>query len=298
MSSTIRIAALSLLVGAVVLGIKLLSWGLTGSVALLSDALESTVNLATALAALIAIRVAARPADANHPYGHHKAEYFSAVLEGVMIIVAALLILREAHAGFIDPRPLDAPVAGLALNGVATVINGLWATLLIRHGRRHRSPALVADGRHLLTDFWSSGGVILGVTLAAATGWWLLDPLIAALVALNILWSGSRVIRESLSGLMDEAAPPEILARIEAIIAEQASGAVQAHGLKTRHAGSAVFVEFHLVVPGEMTVSASHRICDRIEHAIEVAIPDAMVTIHVEPDEKVENSGIYPVGRA
>jgi cation diffusion facilitator family transporter len=292
MSTVLKLAIGSLVVGAVVLGLKVLAWWLTGSVALLSDALESTVNLATAFAALVAIRVAARPADAEHPFGHHKAEFFSAVLEGVMIIVAALFILREAWAGFLSPRVIDAPFEGLLVNGAATTLNAVWAFVLVRGGRRHRSPALAADGRHLWADVVTSVGVAVGVLLAVLTGWWVLDPILAALVAVNILWSGSRLVRESLSGLMDEAVPEETLARIRAAISAEADGAVEAHDLRTRHAGSATFVEFHLVVPSDMTVFDAHEICDRVEAGIARAVPDVRVTIHVEPEHKSKQTGI------
>lgn len=292
MSAALRLAVGSIVVGTVVLALKLLAWWMTGSVALLSDALESTVNLATAFAALVAIRVAARPADANHPYGHHKAEFFSAVLEGVMIIVAAILILREAYRGFLAPVPLDAPMEGLLVNGMATALNALWAFTLVRRGRLLKSPALVADGKHLWADVVTSAGVAAGVLLATVTGWWLLDPIMAALVAVNILWSGSRVVKESLSGLMDEAVPEETLGRLREVISAEADGAVEAHDLRTRHAGSATFVEFHLVVPGHMTVFDAHEICDRIEAGIAKALPDARITIHVEPEHKSKHTGI------
>jgi cation diffusion facilitator family transporter len=292
MSAALKLALGSLLVGVVVLGLKSLAWWITGSVALLSDALESTVNLTTAFAALIAIQVAQRPADANHPFGHHKAEFFSAVLEGVMIIIAALFILREAFQGLLDPQPLDAPLEGLIINAVATAINAFWAFVLVRQGRRLKSPALVADGKHLWTDVVTSIGVALGVFLALITGWWLFDPLMAALVAVNILWSGSRVVKESLSGLMDEAVPEATLAKIRDMISKQAEGAVEAHDLRTRHAGRVTFIEFHLVVPGDMTVFDAHEICDQIEAAIGKAVPDSRVTIHVEPEHKQKHTGI------
>lgn len=292
MTKALRFAAGSLFVGAVVLGLKSLAWWMTGSVALLSDALESTVNLATAFAALIAIKVAARPADANHPFGHHKAEFFSAVLEGVMIIIAALLILREAYHGFMIPRVLEAPIEGLLVNGAATALNGFWAWTLVRKGRSLKSPALVADGKHLWTDVFTSGGVVFGVLLALSTGWWVLDPIMAALVAVNILWSGSKVVKESLSGLLDEAVPERSLAKIRTAISSEASGAVEAHDLRTRHAGAVTFVEFHLVVPGTMTVFDAHEICDRVEAAIHKAVPDTRITIHVEPEHKSKHTGI------
>lgn len=292
MTTALKLAVGSLLLGCLVLGLKVIAWWITGSVALLSDALESTVNLATAAAALVAIRVAAIPPDANHPFGHHKAEFFSAVLEGVMIILAAVFIAREAYMGFLNPRPLTAPVEGLVINAGATVLNGVWAFVLLREGKRLKSPALVADGKHLWTDVLTSAGVAAGILLALATGWWVLDPLMATLVAVNILWSGSRLMKDSLSGLMDEAVPDETLDRIHDVISTQATGAVEAHDVRTRHAGPATFVEFHLVVPGEMTVHDAHEICDRVEAAIIAEVPDTHVTIHVEPEHKSKDSGI------
>ena len=292
MSTTIRLAIGSVFVGALVLAIKMVAWWLTGSVALFSDALESTVNVATAIAALIAIRIATRPADASHPYGHHKAEFFSAVLEGVMIIVAALLILREVYDGFMIPMALDLPIEGLLINGAATVVNAVWAWVLVSRGRSARSPALIADGKHLFTDVITSAGVALGVLLAIVTGWWVLDPLMAGLVAINILWSGSKVVRESLSGLMDEAVPQATLDAVRHVISTEAGGAVEAHDLRTRHAGQATFIDFHLIVPGETTVFDAHEICDRVEAALKEAIEGARITIHVEPEHKQKHSGI------
>lgn len=295
MSATERIAIGSILIGAVVLGLKSLAWWLTGSVALLSDALESTVNVATAMAALIAIRIAARPADSGHPYGHHKAEFFSAVLEGVMIIVAALLILREAWHGFQNPRVLDAPLGGLAINIGASLLNGFWCWVLLTRGRRLKSPALVADGHHLLSDVVTSVGVVVGVAAAVITGWTVLDPALAAIVAVNILWSGWKVMASSLSGLMDESVDPAALAQIRAIISAHADGAIEAHDLRTRHAGPKTFIEFHLVVDGQITVDASHMICDRIEAALREHLPDATVLIHVEPEHKAKHSGVLVI---
>ena len=292
MTATLKLAVGSLVLGGLVLGLKTLAWWITGSVALMSDALESIVNLATALAALVAIQVAARPADDNHPYGHHKAEYFSAVLEGVLIIVAALFIAHEAWDGLREPRPLDAPIEGLLINGAATLLNAGWAMVLVRQGRRLKSPALVADGKHLWTDVVTSAGVAVGVLLAMATGAWWLDPAMAAVVAVNILWTGALVVKSSLSELMDEAVPEAVLGRIGEIIAREATGAVEAHDLRTRMAGSATFVEFHLVVPGETSVFAAHEICDRVEHAIHDAVPNSRVTIHVEPEHKAKDSAI------
>ncbi|SIT09260.1 cation diffusion facilitator family transporter [Roseivivax lentus] len=292
MTKTARIAAISVLVGIAVLAIKTLAWWVTGSVALLSDALESIVNVATALAALIAVRIADRPPDADHPYGHHKAELFSAVIEGVLIILAALFILREAWAAFAEPRAITAPWTGLAINLVASALNGIWAFVLIRQGRALRSPALAADGRHLLTDIVSSIGVAVGIAAAALTGWLWLDPALAAFVALNILWAGYHVISGSVGGLMDKAVPEDDLSALRDLISEHAEGAIEAHDLRTRHAGRHTFIEFHLIVPGEMSVHDAHQICDRVEAALREAVPDCTVTIHVEPEHKAKHSGI------
>jgi cation diffusion facilitator family transporter len=286
------LAAGSIAVGLVVLALKYLAWHLTGSVALLSDAIESIVNVATAIAALIAIRFAAQPADDNHPYGHHKAEYMSAVVEGVLIVVAAVAIFREAYTAFLAPRIVDAPWNGLAVNGLATLINAVWCYVLISQGRQRKSPALIADGRHLLADVVSSIGVFAGVALAALTGYGILDPILAGLVGLNVLWAGWRVMKESVGGLLDEAVPDDDLSRIRAIIAANASGAIEAHDLRTRHAGRMTFVDFHLVVSGTMTVTEAHDICDRLERAIKAEMQDALISIHVEPDDKAKHAGI------
>lgn len=295
MTKARRIAYGSLVVAAIVLAIKLVAWAMTGSVALYSDAMESVVNLATALAALIAIRYAERPADAGHPYGHHKAEYFSAVLTGVLIVIAAIAILRAAWTGLTDPEPLDAPWQGLGVNIVASLVNGLWCWILLREGRKLRSPALEADGRHLLTDVASSVGVTIGVAVAVLSGLNWLDPALAVLVALNILWSGWVVVSASLGGLMDAAVPDEMLSDLREVISTHGDGAVEAHDLRTRHAGRATFIEFHLVVPGEMSVDDAHRICDRIEAGLKEKVSDCIVTIHVEPEHKAKHTGIVVI---
>ncbi len=285
-------AAVNIAVGVAVLALKYLAYHLTGSVALLSDAIESIVNVLTAIAALIAIRFAAQPADKDHPYGHHKAEYVSAVIEGVLIVIAALAILRAAWDAYQIPRMIEAPWLGLAVNGAATAVNLAWAMVLIRQGRRHRSPALAADGRHLMTDVVSSVGVLAGLVIAVYSGIRILDPLLAVAVALNILWAGWKLMKESAGGLLDEALPEETLARIRAAISANADGAIEAHDLRTRHAGPMTFVEFHLVVKGSMSVTDAHEICDRLERAIKAEVHDALISIHVEPDDKAKHSGI------
>lgn len=291
-TKVIKLGIGSIVLGLVVLGLKVVAWLMTGSVALLSDALESTVNVVTAIAALAAIRVAALPADANHPYGHHKAELFSAILEGVMIIVASLVIMKQAWEGIQTPHTLDAPLRGLLVNGLASVLNAVWAWVLIHQGRALRSPALVADGRHLFLDVVSSVVVTFGVLMAIETGWPWLDPAMAGLVALNILWSGWRVMQQSLSGLLDESLADEILTEVRRVIATEAVGAVEAHDLRTRAAGAAIFIEFHLVVPGNITVSEAHDMCDRVEAALKALVEGCIVTIHVEPEFKAKHTGI------
>lgn len=289
---TLRTALASMAVGLAVLALKLAAWALTGSVALLSDALESIVNVAAAGLALWALWLAAHPADREHPYGHHKAEYLSAVMEGALIVVAALIILHEAGWALFEPRRLEAPWTGLVLNGVATALNAVWAAFLIRAGRRWRSPAIGADGLHLLADVVTSVGVIGGIALAVAFDLAILDPILAGLVAINILWMGQRLVRRSVAGLMDAAPDPETLERVRRAIAVSATGALEAHDVRTRHAGRASFVEFHLVVPGDWTVAEAHAVCDRIEAALKQELDGAIVTIHVEPEDKAKQEGV------
>ena len=267
-----------------VLGLKLLAWWVTGSVALLSDGLESIVNVVAASIAYFVIRYAQRPADHDHQFGHHKAEYISAVLEGVLIALAAILIIQEASGALFEPKLPDAPVLGLAINGIAGVVNALWATILIRTGKIQRSPAMSADGRHIMSDVVTSAGVLAGLVLALATGYAILDPLLAILVALHILYQGYKVISHSLGGLMDRAVTPEEEEAIRAAIRENSAGSLGVHDLRTRRAGAAAFIDFHLVVPADMPVAQAHDICDRLEDAIKAAIPGASLAIHVEPE--------------
>ena len=269
-----------------VLGLKLLAWYVTGSVALLSDGLESTVNVVAAFIAYFVIRYASRPADDDHQFGHYKAEYISAVMEGVLIVVAALLIIREAVDALAEPRLMDAPVLGLAINAVAGVINLVWATILIRVGKEHRSPALTADGHHIMSDVVTSAGVLVGLIGAVLTGYAILDPLLAILVAINILYQGWKVISHSVSGLMDRAIEPEEEEALKQAIADNAAGSLGAHGLKSRRAGPAAFIDFDLVVPASMTVAEAHGICDRLEAAIGKVVPGAVTNIHVEPESE------------
>lgn len=293
--SSVRLALGSLAVAVVVLALKAFAAWATGSIALLSDALESVVNVATAVAALVAVTLAARPADAGLPYGYHKAEYFSAVVTGVFIALAALAIFQQAYLGFTGNHTFIADPLGLGVSLVATALNGGWAYVLVTMGRRQKSPALIADGRHLVTDVVSTLGVLVGVLLAAATGFARLDAILAALVGLAVLWSGWELIRASIGGLMDASVDPKTLGRIRELISANAEGAIEAHDIRTRQAGKAMFIEFHLVVPGTMSVEAAHAICDRIEARLREAVGEAQITIHVEPEEKAKHSGIVVV---
>lgn len=269
-----------------VMALKMLAWHVTGSVALLSDGLESTVNVIAAVIAWVVIGYAARPADSGHPFGHYKAEYFSAVIEGVLIVVAALLIVREAIAGLGNPALPEAPVLGLGINAVAAVINAIWAYVLIRAGRQYRSPALSADGEHILSDVVTSAGVLVGLLLALGTGYAILDPVMAIIVAVNILYQGWKVISHSVSGLMDHAVDPDEEQAIKSAIAANAEGALNVHHLRSRKAGRAIFIDFDMVVPAAMTVAEAHDICDRLEDAIQAVLPTAQCEIHVEPESE------------
>ncbi|MGO9391769.1 cation diffusion facilitator family transporter [Rhodoblastus sp.] len=288
-----KIAFGSLAISLAVLVIKGFAYWLTGSVALFSDALESVINVATAIAAVIAIRYAQMPPDREHPYGHHKAEYLSAIIVGALIIVAGVTILKEAYEGFLAPKPIDAPLLGIAVSSIATVMNAAWSYVLIRTGRSQRSPALVSDGKHLLADVVTSVGVVVGVGLVVITGIHVLDSVIAALVALHVLWSGWEVIQENSGGLLDAAPPEEELKQINDIISEHSVEAIEVHGVRARNAGSATFIDFHLVVPGAMTVARSHAICDRLEAALKDSLHEPIVTIHVEPEDKAELGGAH-----
>lgn len=283
-----QLAAWSIAIALIVLGLKTYAWWVTGSVALYSDALESIVNVVASCVALWAIRVSHMPADDDHQHGHHKAEYFSAVVEGVLICVAAFLIIFKVWQSWGETTQLDQSWLGIGVNAAASVLNAAWAVTLIRAGRAARSPALVADGHHIMTDVYTSIGVLIGLVGAIITGWLWLDPALAVLVALNILYQGWHVIIGSLGGLMDKAVEPADAMRIRNIISANSKGAMEVHDLKTRIAGRATFIEFHLIVDGEMPVRESHVICDRIEDALRADIPSVRVTIHVEPDHEAK----------
>jgi len=284
-----RLAILSLPIACAVFALKYWAYWLTGSVALYSDALECVINIIAAAIALWAISVSARPADHNHPFGHEKAEYFSAVIEGILIILAAGLIIFEAwHSLIAPPQDLTAPWPGLAINLFAGLINAGWAWLLIHRGRKSRSPALEADGHHLFSDVVTSAGVVIGLSAAVLTGWTILDPLLAFCVALQILWQGWRVLYRSAQGLMDIGLDDQETEQIRKTISAHAEGALEAHDLRCRQAGRLVFIEFHLVVPSDMTVGESHKICDRIEQALQKELGYTHIIIHVEPEEEAK----------
>ena len=274
-------------VGAAVatIALKVEAWRRTGSVGLLSDALESGINLVAALCAFWALTMTERPADREHPFGHFKAEYFSSGLESALIVVAALAIIQAAVGRLLQPQPLEQVGVGLALSLVATAINGAVALLLLRGARRFDSITLRADAHHLLTDVWTSLGVVVAVGLVQLTGWTILDPLIAIGVAVNIAITGGMLLRETASGLLDRALPEEDQKRLEALLAGHAAEGIAFHAVRTRVAGSRRFVSFHVLVPGEWSVQAGHDLCERIERQIAAALPRSHVFTHLEPIE-------------
>lgn len=280
-----RYAWLSIAAAVATILLKGVAWWLTDSVGLLSDAIESFVNLAGALMALAMLTIAALPADGNHPYGHSKAEYFSSAFEGFLILLAALSIGYAAVLRLLSPQPLEDVGVGLAVSVLASIINFLTARTLMLVGRKHQSITLEADAQHLMTDVWTSVGVILGVALVWLTGWLWLDPLIALLVALNIVWTGWQLMRRSASGLMDIAIPEENLAAMEALLAGYRAQGLDFHALRTRQSGNRIFVILHVLVPGEWSVKQGHDWAERIELDIRKLMPLAHVTTHLEPLE-------------
>jgi len=287
--SLTRWAWLSIAAAVVTIGMKTVAYLLTGSVGLLSDALESVVNLVAAVLALIAIAAAAKPADERHHFGHGKAEYLSAGAEGVMILVAAGLIVYAAVDRLLNPQPLEDLGIGLAITVGATVVNGAVGVIILRQGRRHRSMALVADGKHLLTDVYTSVGVIVGIALVAVTGWLPLDSLVALAVGANILWTGFILVRNAGRGLLDHALPREETARVLAVLRDFVSrypaGELEFHGLQTRESGRDQFVSVHVLVPGSWRVSRAHDLVEEVEAAITAELPHAQVHTHLEPCE-------------
>lgn len=280
-----RLAWISIAAALATIAIKTFAWVLTGSIGFLSDAAESVVNLAAAIMALVILHWVARPPDAEHMYGHEKAEYFSAGAEGTLICVAAAGITWAAIQRLEHPAALEDVAVGVAVSAVAALLNLAVAQLLIEAGRVHRSLTLEADGRHLMTDVWTSAGVIAGVGAVGLTGWKTLDPVIALLVAGNIVVTGVRLMRRSASGLMDRALPPEELHEVEAILDRYTSPDVRFHALRSRRAGRRTFVTFHVLTPGTWTVHRGHDLIERIEADLHRCIPNLTVTTHLEPVE-------------
>lgn len=279
-----RYAWLSVAAAIATIALKTAAWAVTGSVGLLSDALESLINLAAALLALSMLRLAARPPDEAHPYGRFKAEYFASGIEGALIVLAAAAIAWAAVPRLFDPRPIAAPWLGIAINACASAVNLGCGLLLVAAGKRLHSIALEADGHHLMSDVWTSVAVVAGVALVALTGWALLDPLVALAVALHIVWTGFSLMRRSFSGLMDAAIPEAERAEIEKIFAEyRRRYGVEFHALLTRQAGARRFVSFHVLVPDAWTVAHAHRLSEEIEERIRSLVPNAITLTHIEP---------------
>jgi cation diffusion facilitator family transporter len=276
---------LSIAAALVTMALKFFAYKLTGSVGLLSDAVESVVNLIAALVALWALWLASRPADSDHHYGHSKAEYFSSGLEGALILVAAASIAIAAWPRLFHPQPLAQVGLGLLIAAVASALNGGVAWLLWQGGKRYRSVTLNADARHLLTDVWTTVGVIIAVAAVNLTGWLILDPLIALAVAANVLWTGLRLIRESGYGLLDTALPQADQDTIARVLEPYHSEGIEFHALRTRGSGARRFVSLHVLVPGSWSVQQGHDLCERIEFALRRALSGSTVFTHLEPRE-------------
>jgi cation diffusion facilitator family transporter len=281
----IRYAALSVAAALATIGLKGGAYLLTGSIGLLSDALESLVNLIAAVVALFALSVAAKPADEDHAYGHTKAEYFSSGFEGALILIAAASIVVSAIQRLLHPMPIRDPAVGLAITAVAAVVNLGVARVLFRAGRRHESIALEADAQHLMSDVWTSLGVIVGVGAAAATGWHRLDAIVAIFVAANVLRAGVLLVRRSLLGLLDTGLPEDTRRAITAILEARAEQGVRYHALRTRQAGARRFISFHILVPGDWSVQKGHDLLEEIEEEVRAAVPNSSVDTHLEPIE-------------
>jgi cation diffusion facilitator family transporter len=280
-----RLLWLSIAAAVATISLKTLAWLLTGSVGLLSDAAESVVNLVAAVVALAALRWAAKPADEEHTYGHAKAEYFSAGIEGALIFLAAATISVTAIDRLLHPRALSDVGIGLAVSVIASLINLGVGMVLVSAGREHRSITLEADGKHLLTDVWTSVGVVVGVAAVAISGWERLDAIVALAVAANIVFTGAVLLRRSAAGLMDRALPDELQREIHDVLAEFEARGIRFHALRTRQAGQRAFISLHILVPGGMTVQEGHDVAEEVEAALRRRLPYATVFTHVEPVE-------------
>jgi len=277
-----RFAWLSIAAAMATIALKTVAYLLTGSVGLLSDAIESLVNLAGAIMALAMLTVAARPADEDHTYGHSKAEYFSSGVEGTLILIAAFSIGVAAMLRFLAPQPIEQVGVGIAVSFVASAINFAVALVLLRAGKQHHSITLEANAQHLLTDVWTSAGVIVGVGAVVATGWLPLDPIVAMLVAANIVWTGARIVQRSVLGLMDTVLPAGELAAVRAALDSHLKDGVEYHALRTRQSGARRFVSVHVLVPGAWTVHRGHELLEDIEARIRAAVPNVTALTHLE----------------
>jgi cation diffusion facilitator family transporter len=281
-ASLTRFAWLSIAAAVATMALKTVAYVLTGSVGLLSDALESIVNLVGAVLALTMLAIAARPADEDHAFGHGKAEYFSSGVEGGLIVVAALSIAGAAIERLLRPRALEYIGIGVTVSVVASLVNLGAALVLARAGRRHHSISLEANARHLMTDVWTSAGVIVALGAVAATGWQWLDPAVALAVAANIVWSGMQIVGRSVAGLMDKALLPEEQAAVRRVLERHITGGLQYHALRTRQAGARRFVYVHVLVPGDWTVHRGHQLLEAVEADIRSAVPNTTVLTHLE----------------
>ena len=282
-SGASKFAVLSIVAALVTIALKVLAWWLTDSVGLLSDAIEGTINIVGATVALAMISVAARPPDEDHAFGYTKAEYFASGLEGTLILIAAIAIGYVAVDRLITPRPIEHFGPGLVVSAGAALINYVVARRLFQAGHHYRSIALEADARHLMTDVWTSVGVIAGVAAVWLTGWERLDPLIALAVAANIVWSGYKLMQRSVHGLLDRALPPEQMRALDDALKRYRARGIEFHALRTRQAGARSFVTLHVLVPAEWTVAQGHNLAHEVELDIRAALPDAGVLTHVEP---------------
>ncbi len=280
-----KFAWLSIAAAIATIGLKTVAYLLTGSVGLLSDAIESLVNLVGAIMALAMLTIAARPADEDHAYGHGKAEYFSSGVEGTLILIAAISIAAAAIERLITPKPLEQIGLGLAVSVAASLVNLGVALVLLRASRKHESITLRANAHHLMTDVWTSAGVVVGVGAVAVTGWQRLDPLVAIAVAVNIVWTGVRIVKDSVAGLMDTALPAEELKVVCDILDKLRQDGIEYHDLRTRQAGSSRFVSLHVLVPGRWTVQQGHDLVERIEYDIRCALSNVEVITHLESIE-------------
>lgn len=276
-------AWLSIATAILTIGLKAAAYWLTGSVGLLSDALESGVNLVTAVFALIILTIAAQPPDEEHEYGHSKAEYFAGGMEGSLILVAALTIGYTAVQRLVQPQPLEQIGVGLLISMLAALGNGLTAIVLLRVGRQHNSLTLTANARHLLTDVWTSVGVLLGLVAVGVTGWYWLDPVLALLVAFHIIRTGVRLVQTAVNGLMDTSLPVEELAKVRAVLDSHCSDEVQYHALRTRQSGANRFVSVHIQVPGKWSVQRGHTLLEAVEQDVRSVLSPVSVFTHLEP---------------